>query len=645
MTELQSGVVLGRYELLVRIGRGGMASVWVARERSAVSGKQRLVAVKAMLPELAQHSEFRSMFLGEVQIIQSIHHDNVVRVFDVSEDRGTLYMAMEWVEGDSLRNVIKTAKSRGALPPEIAVRIAADAAAGLHAAHELRDWDGELRGVVHCDVSPHNILVGVDGKAKLVDFGIANALGRLEPATDGEIIKGKLSYMSPEQARGERVDRRTDVFALGIVLFEMTTGEQLFKGRDAAHTLELVRHGTIPRPSHLNPRYPERLEAVVMRALDRNPEQRFQTAQEFEQELTSYLYEERVLVSHAAVAQLLQRIMGQRIEKRRDVIQRIIQAVDGQLRTGEMGPHQLEALADLSPINSDPFNVTLTNAGGPTALGIAARLESHTVASLPIAPSSRPPAVPQAVPNGASNLTWLWISLLGVALLLGAAGLYVAMNRGRTSPTQFLAMQPAAQEGAPGSRDANGHVVGQSGTRAAADAQNAENLPVAVDQSRPANAGASKKPSKSGESEETKEEAKPETKEEPKPTDEKSDDTPKAGGAEGESDSPAAGEAKVDLDEKPAPVEEGINRSAANAALATAAAAARACRSRGESPTGSGRAAVTFANDGSVAAVSLSQQFTGTAIGACVAAQFRQARAPAFSGDSVTLFYPFDIPQ
>ena len=208
MSELQPGVYLGRYELLVCIGRGGMASVWVARERSAVSGKQRLVAVKAMLPELARHSEFRSMFLGEVQIIQSIQHDNVVRVFEVSEDRNILYMVMEWVEGDSLRNIIKTSRTHGALPPEIAVCIAADAAAGLHAAHELRDWDGELRGIVHCDVSPHNILVGLDGNAKLVDFGIANALGQLKPGHDSETIKGKLSYMSPEQALGEPVDRR-----------------------------------------------------------------------------------------------------------------------------------------------------------------------------------------------------------------------------------------------------------------------------------------------------------------------------------------------------------------------------------------------------------------------------------------------------
>ena len=651
MTELQSGVVLGRYELLVRIGRGGMASVWVARERSAVSGKQRLVAVKAMLPELAQHSEFRSMFLGEVQIIQSIQHDNVVRVFEVSEDRGTLYMAMDWVEGDSLRNVIKAAKSRGALPPEIAVRIAADAAAGLHAAHELRDWDGELRGVVHCDVSPHNILVGVDGKAKLVDFGIANALGRLEPATDGEIIKGKLSYMSPEQARGELVDRRTDVFALGIVLFEMTTGEQLFKGRDAAHTLELVRHGTIPRPSNLNPRFPVRLESIVMQALDRNPDQRYQTALELEQDLSRYLYEERILVSHAAVAQLLHRVMGQRIEKRREVIQRIIQAVDGQLQTGDVGPHQLAALADLSPMHSDPFNVTLTNAGGPTALGIAARLESHTVAVIPLSASSRPPADEPVVIQSRSS-TWLWLTLLGVALLFGAIGVYAAMNRNRPSPLQFLAMQDAANQkldsGTSQQKAVSTARASSTTRRSSNDALGAENLPVANETVTPPNAGNSKKSAKHGKGGkgEASDPAVDENlaKSEAKATDTKTDEKAAADNNTAEATPEVP---KIDLDEKPvAPaVEEGINKGAANAAMASAAAAARACRSRGDAPTGQGRAAVTFASDGSVVAVSLSQAFNGTAIGNCVIANFRQARAPAFGGDNVTLFYPFDIPQ
>jgi serine/threonine-protein kinase len=639
MTELQSGIVLGRYELLVRVGRGGMASVWVARERSAVSGKQRLVAVKAMLPELAEHSEFRSMFLGEVQIIQSIHHDNVVRVFEVSEDRGTLYMAMEWVEGDSLRNLIKAAKSRGALPAEIAVRIAADAAAGLHAAHELRDWDGELRGVVHCDVSPHNILVGIDGKAKLVDFGIANALGRLEPASEGEIIKGKLSYMSPEQARGERVDRRTDVFALGIVLFEMTTGEQLFKGRDAEHTLELVRHGAIPRPVHLNPRYPARLEAIVMRALHRDPDQRYQSAKELEQELTNYLYEERILVSSAAVAQLLHRVIGPRIEKRREVIQRIVQAVDGQLMTGAMGPNQLAALADLSPMASDPFNITLTNAAGPTALGISARLEQQTIAGLPLSNSTRPPPLPPAIVEN-RNYAWLWISILGLGLLTGALGLYVSMFRNRTTPVQFLSMQSAAVEPQRLS-GATTPSLPHTTTAPRNDAEQAEQLPVARDPvtSRPAVVG--KKPQKGNEENsktETPEPANVTSEKAEKPTESAKSDEPSPGNAPVEA-------APVELEEKPAVAEEGINRAAANAALASAAAAARGCRSRGDAPTGAGRAAVTFANDGSVAAVSLSQQFTGTAIGNCVAAQFRQARAPAFSGDSVTIFYAFDIPQ
>lgn len=577
------------------------------------------------------------MFLGEVQIIQAISHENVVRVFEVSEENGTLYMAMEWVEGDSLRNIIKAAKSRGALPPEIAVRIAADAAAGLHAAHELRGWDGELRGVVHCDVSPHNVLVGIDGKAKLVDFGIANALGRLGQAGDGEQIKGKLSYMSPEQARGEHVDRRTDVFALGIVLFEMTTGEQLFKGRDAAHTLELVRHGTIPRPSTLNPRYPEGLEAVVMHALERDPERRFQTAHEFEQALTQFLYEERILVSHSAVAQLLLRVMGPRIEKRRDVITTIVQAVDGHLKVGELGPHQLAALADLSPMHSDPFNYTLTNAGEANALGIAARLESHTVVARPI--STPPPEEPVLIEPDPSTIPWLWVSIAGAILVVGAVVAYVVASRSQSSTIDLAAHQEASGAATNATRP--------TATPEPADpdkshdrGHSAESLPVAGESLQVASPYAGRRGAKARQSDK-----------------EATADAPdrKASGSAKNAETAAekANEQEVTAETivldgdptKPAAGEAGINKAAVNLALAMAAAAARACRSQGDSPTGQGRAAVTFAADGSAVAVSLSQRFTGTSIGSCVAAQFRQVHAPAFSGDSVTLFYPFEIPQ
>lgn len=621
MTELESGVVLGRYELLVRIGRGGMASVWVARERSAVSGKQRLVAVKAMLPELAAHSEFRSMFLGEVQIIQAINHDNVVRVFEVSEDHGTLYMAMEWVEGDSLRSVIKAAKSRGALPPEIAVRIAADAAAGLHAAHELRDWDGELRGVVHCDVSPHNILLGIDGKAKLVDFGIANAMGQLESSGDGEKIKGKLSYMSPEQARGERVDRRTDVFALGIVLFELTTGEQLFKGRTGTHTLELVRRGIIPRPSTLNPRFPQRLEAIVMRALEREPARRYQTASEFEQALTGFLYEERILVSHAAVTQLLLRVTGPRIEKRREVIARVIQAVDGQ-PNADPGAHQIAALADLSPMHSDPFNYTLTNAGDDSSLGIAARLEAQAAAAPPVPVLIEDDAV--LIEPEARQIPWLWVSIGGIALILGVLVIYLLASSSDSSAVEPTAIsQPTGAVASSTAPEATATTTAET-SKPKDRVVSAENLPVAGEST---SSGSSSRRSSRGRSG-------------PKAMVVDLDSTPselsnsdRGSGASSEPEDKAGGSGA------------GINRAAANAALATAAAAAKACRNRGESPTGPGRAAVTFGPDGSATAVSVSQRFSGTAIGGCVTSQFRQARAPAFNGEPTTLFYPFEIPD
>ncbi len=626
MSELQSGVFLGHYELLVRIGRGGMASVWVARERSAVSGKQRLVAVKAMLPELARHSEFRSMFLGEVQIIQSIQHDNVVRVFEVSEDRNILYMVMEWVEGDSLRNIIRASKSRGALPPEIAVCVAADAAAGLHAAHDLRDWDGELRGIVHCDVSPHNILVGLDGKAKLVDFGIANALGRLEPSGDSEIIKGKLSYMSPEQARGERVDRRTDVFALGIVLFEMTTGEQLFKGRDVAHTLELVKHGIIPRPSRLIPRYPLKLESIVLKALDRDPQRRYQTAEEFEFVLSEYLTDEHTVVSHPVVSRLLTQLLGARIEKRREVITSIVAAIDNNRPVGSL-EDRTSFVPDI-PTASDSLNFTLSGQTD-SGLGIAARLEDHTTSAIPI--SSRPPP-----PNDASSSVWRWIGAFGLLVGLTGACLYYFYVV-RPKQAEAAALQQLVGSGSAAgvaAAPANFSAAPSSGSAKRPDkAQSVDSLPVD-------NQGAAESPVMAG----------------GKWKKGKKGDKSKGEGAnQGETNAQPLAQSEADKGTSDKPAEEsaadkpvtpvGIDHAAANAALAAAAAAARSCRSSGQPPSPTGRAAVTFAPDGSVAAVSISQNFMGTPIGNCVIAHYRSARAPSFVGDATTLFSSFDMSE
>jgi eukaryotic-like serine/threonine-protein kinase len=338
MTEdLKQGSKLGNNELMLRIGRGGMATVWVARESAADPKDDRLVAVKAMLPELADETEFVTMFLDEVRLVRAISHPNVVEIFDVGDAEGVMWMSMEWVEGESLHTVIAEAGKRRAIPPELAVKIIADAASGLHAAHELRDVNGNLRGVVHRDVSPHNILIGTNGTVKLVDFGVAKAVGRVSEATRAGQLKGKFGYMSPEQALGKSVDRRSDIFSLGIVLFELTTSRRLFRGEHDIDTLKLVIGGPIPRPSSIDAKYPPGLERIVLKALDRSADQRYQSAHELADDLRAYLKSEHVVVAQNALSGLMKRVLGERIEQRRKAVRAALRVLGtGQTSSSEL---------------------------------------------------------------------------------------------------------------------------------------------------------------------------------------------------------------------------------------------------------------------------------------------------------------------
>lgn len=323
------GTRLGRYELLAAIGKGGMASVWVARD---TTGKQtNPVAIKVIREELAREPKARTMFLVEGAVVAGIRHQHVVRVFEVSQASGILYMVMEWVEGAALHALISEANKRKAIPPEHAVRLIADTAGGLHAAHEMKDPQGNPRNLVHCDMSPQNILVGLDGTVKLVDFGVASTVGRLGTTTSDGIpfVRGKVGYMSPEQTRADVLDRRSDIFSLGIVLFELTTGFRLFRGRDSRHTIELVRQARIPRPTQILSGYPKELEAVVLKALQRDLSLRFQTAEEFKNALEQYLRNERIVVAPAGIGGLVKRVLGPRIEHHRTLIREAVTALDG----------------------------------------------------------------------------------------------------------------------------------------------------------------------------------------------------------------------------------------------------------------------------------------------------------------------------
>lgn len=358
-----------------------MATVWVAREHATPERRERLVAVKAMLPDLAEESEFVRMFLDEVRLVRAIRHPNVVSVFDVGEHDGVMWMSMEWVEGESLHTVIAEAGKRRAIPPEMAVRIIADAAAGLHAAHELRDENGALLGVVHRDVSPHNILIGSNGSVKLVDFGVARSVGRVSEATRAGQLKGKFGYMSPEQARGKAIDRRSDLFALGIVLFELTTSRRLFRGESDIDTLKLVISSRIPRPSSFDPSYPAELERIVLKALDRDPSRRYQTAAELEQDLRAYLKTERVVVSQGGIGGLLKRVVGDRIEQRR----RAVRSVLSSLAAG-VGPELIPSEPAFTPTGRERVtggSVSVTGMSGisPSSRGGPVPPSSHSVAA------------------------------------------------------------------------------------------------------------------------------------------------------------------------------------------------------------------------------------------------------------------------
>ncbi|HEX8790118.1 MAG TPA: protein kinase [Polyangiaceae bacterium] len=275
--------VVGRYTLHQEIATGGMATVYLAR-MVAPARFSPVVAVKAMHPHFAREPEFVRMFLDEARLAARIRHPNVVPVLDVHEE-GDLFLVLEYIHGESLARLLTSARDDGRpVPLAIASAIACDVLRGLHAAHEARDENGRPLGVVHRDVSPHNVLVGVDGVARVFDFGIARAAGRLTMTREGQ-IKGKLGYMAPEQLRGGTVTRQADVFSAGIVLWQMLTGERLFAGDAEANVIEQALFRPIPAPSQSRDSLPEGLDAVVLRALSRDPAQRFASANEMALEL------------------------------------------------------------------------------------------------------------------------------------------------------------------------------------------------------------------------------------------------------------------------------------------------------------------------------------------------------------------------
>lgn len=351
-----------------------MASVHLARV-DGPGGFQKWVAIKRIHPHLVEDDQFVDMFLDEARIAAGINHANVAQVFDLGKDDNTYWIAMEYLHGEPLREMMRRIEEYGGTVPfHIAARICADAAEGLHGAHELRGRNGQLLNLVHRDVTPHNLFVTYDGYTKVVDFGIAKVVDRLASTRAGT-LKGKLAYMSPEQVRGQEVDRRTDIFALGVVLWELTTNRRLFRMDTDLDTLERVQACVVPLPSTIVPGYPAELEQVVMKALAQRREDRFQTAREFSRALQSSLMRQGLFVAPEDVGDYLKQMFADRVNKRERYLEwaaEMTGAVDisqlhGQAE-GSGSPHLPSAL-NRAPIEVDHHGPSFGEANrgyGPT---------------------------------------------------------------------------------------------------------------------------------------------------------------------------------------------------------------------------------------------------------------------------------------
>jgi serine/threonine-protein kinase len=304
-----------RYRVVEKLESGGMAEVFRA-ESEGLQGFRKQVAIKRVLPHLSSKKKFIQMFLDEARLSAQLSHSNCVQVFDIGVGDNAFFIVMEFVDGANLKSVIEALKKKGQeFPVECAVYISLEICKGLSYAHELTDQNGQPLHIVHRDISPPNVLITKFGEIKIVDFGLAKANSQLEKSEPG-IIKGKFSYLSPEAAMGQEVDARTDVFAVGIMLWELLAGQRLFLGDTDFQTVKKVQAAVVPSISQINRRVPAELERIINKSLARDPSQRYATARDLGLELSKFMFKMAVPVSTFDIARLVQGAVQSRAKSR-----------------------------------------------------------------------------------------------------------------------------------------------------------------------------------------------------------------------------------------------------------------------------------------------------------------------------------------
>jgi eukaryotic-like serine/threonine-protein kinase len=336
----------GRYTLLRKLATGGMAELYLALDRP-VASVEKLVVIKRVLPVLEFEEAFLEMLLNEARIASTLSHRNIVQTYEFGRVEGTHFIAMEYIQGEDIRSIVRQIKKKGGeFPLAYALRVGISVCAGLAYAHDKHDLNGVPLEIVHRDISPQNMLITFQGHVKIVDFGIAKSRLKLSEQTRKGQLKGKIAYMAPEQAMGNAIDYRADIFSLGVILYELTTGHRLFKKDTDFETLKAVSTADYARPSVVRPGYPPALEAIVVRALSLEPERRYASAREMQVDLERFAKKHHLVVRDRAIAEWMQWLFREKIRDQTQMLFRLKQLVDRTFGAPDAGTQLGSALAD-----------------------------------------------------------------------------------------------------------------------------------------------------------------------------------------------------------------------------------------------------------------------------------------------------------
>ncbi len=425
----------GKYTLIGKLGHGGMAEVFLAYV-AGPAGFRKLAVIKRLHPNLEEEPGFIDMFLDEARLAARLSHPNVVQTYEVGDVERSHFIAMEYLEGQGLDRIRQRCHRSGqCLTPPLAARMISEALSGLHYAHELRDFDGTELGVIHRDISPQNVFVTYEGGVKLLDFGIAKAATHVVETRTG-VIKGKFAYIAPEQARSGKIDRRADIWSMGVVLWEVLAGRRLFKGPNDVATLNESLTKTVPSIREIKPEVPEALEEICTKALMRDREQRYQTALEMKNDLRQYLMSEARDVAREDVAAFVKDLFGDVILQTRQVIKTCLS--DAKSERGLTTDEYRYLIQDELGEGATPSGIKeISPISQPSLSGIGVANQVYSSSPPPPLPTDVTPSNPSGQAPGPERKRGAIIVVVLLALLLPLGiGIGWMLNRGGEQPTE-----------------------------------------------------------------------------------------------------------------------------------------------------------------------------------------------------------------